>query len=326
MNNKIRLSIIIPHYNSPKKLMRLLDTIDFTDDIQTIVVDDKSNKDLNVYNSLKNHEKYNKVMFVDNVTKSKGAGVSRNIGLQHASGEWILFADADDFFVENAFSVIRKYWNEEKDIVFFTPTSIIENTNTKSKRHLGYEKLIEEYLQKKEKSELFLRYGFRTPTSKIIKRELIFRNRINFSNTIVCNDDFFSVKVGFCAKTILATKDIIYCIEDGSSSLSKKREENYFWACFNESLKIDNYLKKILLKNDYKEIRLYSIPLLYSSMKRYEISIKSIFKAWIKTLKSGIPPFSFKKHLKKFLKIRKYNKRTPYTNSCSTLTNNEKMK
>lgn len=45
----IRLSIVIPHYNTPDLLQKLLDSIPVDEGIQVIVVDDKSDRDLNIY-------------------------------------------------------------------------------------------------------------------------------------------------------------------------------------------------------------------------------------------------------------------------------------
>lgn len=43
--------------------------------------------------------------------EGRGAGYARNTGLSHAKGKWIIFADADDFFYENAFVEFDKLSN-----------------------------------------------------------------------------------------------------------------------------------------------------------------------------------------------------------------------
>jgi len=92
------LSIIIPHYNTPELLYKLIDSIPQSPDVQIIVVDDNSNHHLQILTELQ--KKYcDLVQFYTNNTRRKGAGTCRNIGLQHADGKWILFADADDFFM-----------------------------------------------------------------------------------------------------------------------------------------------------------------------------------------------------------------------------------
>ena len=92
----IMYSVIIPHKNIPKLLERCLQSIPSRNDIQIIVVDDCSDKDVickverlcSLYNTL-----------LIKTTEGKGAGYVRNIGLTRAIGKWVLFADADDFFL-----------------------------------------------------------------------------------------------------------------------------------------------------------------------------------------------------------------------------------
>src|SRR5690625_3962554 len=105
------LTIIVPHYNSTDSLKKLLATIPKRNNIEIIVVDDKSKKkERNLYDELKASQEFSHVMFLLNLTKIKGAGVCRNIGLRCAKGEWVLFADSDDFFVEGFYQIIKKYF------------------------------------------------------------------------------------------------------------------------------------------------------------------------------------------------------------------------
>jgi len=303
----IKLSIIIPHYNSPKKLERLLKSIPFKEYLEVIIIDDKSNKDLKKYEELKNNKKFMNTKFLNNNSSKKGAGVARNLGLEVAKGEWILFADADDYFTQNAFSIIDKYLNSEEDVIYFTPTSIIENKNTESNRHLYYSKLISNYLNNNKNSELFLRFYFRSPCSKLIKKKLILENNIKFSETIVCNDDYFSVKTGLLAKKINASKEIIYCITESEETLSKKKGKQAFMNCFKESINVDLFARKNLLKKEYKKVKLYSLHLLYHSKKKYDISVFTLIEAFFISLKFNISIISIKKIIEKLLGDNNHN-------------------
>ncbi|NCU28638.1 MAG: glycosyltransferase family 2 protein, partial [Candidatus Moranbacteria bacterium] len=89
------LSIIIPHWQNASDLERLLASIPTKKGYEIIVVDDYS--DDNCFKKVVElHESYNFTLLKNNGKKS--AGTCRNIGLSHATGKWILFADADDFF------------------------------------------------------------------------------------------------------------------------------------------------------------------------------------------------------------------------------------
>lgn len=86
-------SIIIPHKDIPDLLMRCLRSIPVSEDIQVIVVDDNS-ADADTYLD-KCPELSRPYLEFVRTTKGKGAGYARNVGLDHAKGKWLLFADAE---------------------------------------------------------------------------------------------------------------------------------------------------------------------------------------------------------------------------------------
>lgn len=221
----IQLSIIIPHYNSPATLEILLQSIPDIPEIEVLVIDDNSNIQLNEYCRCKKKFAARNISFYENAIECKGAGNARNMGLQYASGKWLLFADADDFFVKDFWSNIERYLNDESDIIYFSPVSVKIGTDISSDRHEYYMNLVKEYCRKKDhESELKLRYTYWSPCSKMIRKELVDENRIRFDGTLHSNDMLFSTKVGHYAKKIKAVDEIIYCITESESSLTSQKD------------------------------------------------------------------------------------------------------
>lgn len=101
-------SVIISHKDIPELLQRCLNSIPQREDIEVIIIDDGS-KAVPVLT----REDAELVALSEN----GGAGHARNIGLQHAKGNWVLFIDADDFFLPDAF----RYLECEKEICLFYP-------------------------------------------------------------------------------------------------------------------------------------------------------------------------------------------------------------
>ncbi|WP_115717007.1 glycosyltransferase [Gallaecimonas mangrovi] len=93
---KIDISIIVPVYNCEQYLDLFFDALNQQVDIsyEVIFINDGSTDDsLNKLNYFK--QKHDNCTVIDQ--KNQGVSVARNVGLNVACGEWIYFADADDF-------------------------------------------------------------------------------------------------------------------------------------------------------------------------------------------------------------------------------------
>ena len=129
MQAEISYSIIIPHYDIPDLLVRCLQSIPVREDVQVIVVDDCSpggDEYAARYPELKRP-------FVEfySTTHRGGAGTARNIGLQHARGHWLVFADADDFFAEDFGRLLDKYKDYAEDLIYFRARSVLSDDISK---------------------------------------------------------------------------------------------------------------------------------------------------------------------------------------------------
>lgn len=260
------ITIIIPHYNSWSKLLELLETIPKRKEFQVIVVDDNSDNYTENLSSV--FSAYPGVEVYINESANKGAGAARNLGLKYAVGEWIVFADSDDLFTFNFFDIIKKYLSTEYDIVYFSPTSFIEDTDIISTRHIQYEKYINLYLDNKNKfNELKIRYFFLVPWSKMIKNKLIQSNNIKFEEIIVSNDILFSAKIGYFAENIKTDRSTIYKVRENKGSLTSVINEKRFKERFNAWVDYVKFLKINLKKTDFKELKVSALPQLYQVYK-----------------------------------------------------------
>lgn len=197
-------SFIIPHKNCPDLLQRCVDSIPMRDDVQVIVVDDNSDADKKPL--LKGHSNL-RVILLDAI-QSKGAGRARNVGIEHAQGNWLLFADADDYYTNYLQTFLDKYADDETtDIVYlnackFNEKGVITPHKT--------DKLITNYIKGVNGAEMDLRYSLWTPWSRMVKRAVVEKHNIMYDELPAGNDLMFGLRSSRYAKKVQVEKNIIY--------------------------------------------------------------------------------------------------------------------
>lgn len=264
----VKYSIIIPHYNCPELLMRCLRSIPVCEEIQVIVVDDCS----------PNSEQY-KELYPDlsrpylelySTGTNGGGGKARNVGLRYVKGKWVIFADADDFFVDDFDALLSKYFDNTGDIIFFNVKSCVESdvtTEIKGDVIGNKEKLFRLYRSRGD--ERIFRYCYTEPWGKMIRFDLIKNNRILFEESIIANDFLFSVKTGHYANGICISEDYLYwhVVMDSSTCRGKRSAEKRI-AKIVENVKVQQFLDS---KNVKTKINLLS----YVNRKKKFFSIMS---------------------------------------------------
>lgn len=256
------LTIVIPHYNTPDGLNRLLNSIAFFEGLQVIVVDDNSDKNLQVYEQVV-QEYNNRVLFTKNTSMKKGAGAARNIGLKYANGKWIAFMDADDVVVGDLKNICQNL-DDNYDIIFFEPISRKTDMTSEAVRHKRYKRLVERYMEEKSiQSKYSLKYNFYVPWSKMIKLEVIKSHDIRFEEVLYANDVMFSCRIAYYAKNVKATKETFYCITDNDFGLTKVRNKASQHIRNTQNIKRMFYLMTHVPPKYWKEVEFSFITLIY---------------------------------------------------------------
>lgn len=291
---KIRLSVIIPHYNSVKLLYKLIESIPRRDGVEIIVIDDCSTQEAEKVEAIATIRPEQIRLFYNESGKNS-AGACRNIGLEHANGDWLLFADADDFFMPNFYENIKIYLDSDYDIVYFMPCSLDLNTDRSSTRHELFEKLIKQYLNNSSEENLIrLKYYWESPWSKLIRRELIEGQHVRFDCTRVANDTMFSTRVAYAAQKIEVSSMVIYCVTKGEGSLTTLKNKNNYYTRLDVFLRKYKFLKQHLSRNEWKMLDLLGGH--YIKLARvYGLEYMEIFKIYGIFLKNGVRPYISRK-------------------------------
>lgn len=289
-HKNILFSVIIPHYNSVDYLNKLIDTIPLDETIQLIVVDDKSEEDVS---GVQKKVISRGGIFIYNITERKGAGTCRNLGLKEAVGRWLVFADADDYFLENAFDIMTMHSDSEADIIYFVPISQYVNTECMAKRHKRYAGMVREYLRFPDlKREIILRYKFVSPCSKMIRNQLVLEKEIIFEEVPAGNDLMFSVKTAFYAKKIEAFPNPVYCITQSAGTLTTKRDMGNYWA------RVEAYARRYKFMQEFLNVQKFGyafpmgIKMLIDAVKQ-GYSINFVAKIYFYFRKEHIKLFSW---------------------------------
>ena len=116
----MKISVITPVYNAEKYIVQAVESaLQFEEVFEVILVEDESpDNALQVCEKLA--EKYPKVkLFQHSDKKNHGAGASRNLGMQKATGDFIAFLDADDYYLPNRFDAEKELFkNPEVEGVY----------------------------------------------------------------------------------------------------------------------------------------------------------------------------------------------------------------
>ena len=115
----MRLSIIIPYYNTCELTDKLLEIFEpqLTRDCEIIIVDDGSDEEYVPWQMAYN------VMVLHHLS-NKGVSAARNTGLRRAKGDYIVFVDSDDLVTDDYIKQIFNAIESEPDTVYISWKSI----------------------------------------------------------------------------------------------------------------------------------------------------------------------------------------------------------
>ncbi|MCQ2915064.1 MAG: glycosyltransferase [Alphaproteobacteria bacterium] len=268
----MKISIVIPVFNTEKYIKRCIESVlkqDFLDDesneIEIICVNDGSTDNsaeiLDYYD-----REYNNILTYSQ--ENQGLSAARNTGLEHVSGNYVLFLDSDDCLPTYALRVLYKVANHyNADITCSTkfskfsdkivPIEIPENELVYSKK---FTSKLKDFVKNKK--------IYSTACNKLYKTNLIKTER--FIPGIYFEDWPLNLRIFSKANSYATTNISCY---------------NYFQA--NESLTRSNFTQKkvnsyiIGIKSSYDYFQ--SKPDLKYAQKRMAIALKMLVSKVYKT-------------------------------------------
>lgn len=215
-------SFIIPHKNCPDLLRHCVESIPEREDVQIIVVDDNSDDEKKPQLERQDVE----VFYVD-AEHSKGAGHARNVGLERVKGKWVLFADADDYYLPGFLDVLDEYKNKEIDILYFN--AVFVNPTLTNKKRTLYD-TIDDSNNEKNKIE-WIKYVPKVPWNKMVSSLFIEKYGLQFEEIVKGNDMQFSFLSAFFSKNVIVENRSLYSYVYNRESLTNKKRSIETWLC-----------------------------------------------------------------------------------------------
>ncbi|MBR2210308.1 MAG: glycosyltransferase family 2 protein [Bacteroidales bacterium] len=208
-------SIIIPHRDCPGLLQRCLDSIPVRDDIQVLVIDDNSNPTIVDFNHFPGHDRADvKVVLTK---EGKGAGYARNIGLEYAKGDWVIFSDADDYFISAELSRLCELdLPEEADVVLYQYKYYHEDGSF----HI-YPEIVDSSLSVCFDTNILCRDAV-MPWTKMVRRKFLDKNHIRFEEVKWGNDMIYSTQLSLAVDSFFIAPLLVYSHEWLPNSLVNK--------------------------------------------------------------------------------------------------------
>jgi len=111
----LKISVITPVYNAEKYVTQAVESaLQFEEVYEVILIEDQSpDNALEVCEKLA--EKHDRVKLFQHPDKGNhGAGKTRNLGLEKATGDFIAFLDADDYYLPNRFDAEKELFKDPK--------------------------------------------------------------------------------------------------------------------------------------------------------------------------------------------------------------------
>ena len=191
-------SIVVPIYKVAKYLPTFFECVinQTCNDFECILVDDGSPDECGVLcDQISSQQSHIKTIHKTN----GGVSSARNIGIDNASGEWILFFDPDDTFEYNCIETLKHFVRKNGNIDF-----LIFNHNycsDKGKIIDCYQSISEKIIPDRKELELYIRGAIvncksflRSPWTKLYNTAIIKNNNLYFSGRTIAEDYDFNFR------------------------------------------------------------------------------------------------------------------------------------
>lgn len=282
-------SILVPVYNVEKFLKYCLDSIvnQSFNDFEAILVDDgsidSSGKICDEYAKIDSRFK---VVHQDNI----GLFLTRISGMKVATGQYIIFADSDDFLeinlLETMYSLIQKHCC---DLIIYRYNLVDERNNKNGEVRDRFKN--ESKIDKKVFFEVLINStDFNSMWIKCVRRSLC-KTDVNYKNISMGEDILHTLPIIYKADNIIYCNKTLYNYRSNPSSITKKMRIDYILQSSIVRNEILKYIELLYAEHNNIKINLYNqyiLGLAWYIMKNNSKELKTNdFRIIIEQIKEG---------------------------------------
>lgn len=265
-NNEIKdmplVSIIVPVYNAEKFLKKCLDSIcrQTYKNLEILLIDDGSDDHSRIIceqYAMQDHRI--EVEIKDN----GGVSSARNVGIEKATGKYIMFVDSDDICKPNeVFVALEAIEENQVDEVIFGMCA--ESSKQSNKQVFNKHKFVGKEIR--NNIDYIMLHGLSSPWNKIYLRDNIIKWGIRFDETLSLGEDLnFNIRYLLNCKSILYIPEVLYLYHIENSTATKRYRE-------------DMYEQRLLSLNKMVQIfQDYDMQYLHYGFSRVKLTYAAIF-------------------------------------------------
>lgn len=245
-----KVTIIIPIYNTEAYLTRCMESVcnQTYQNLEIILINDGSTD--NSLSLCRQYEREDSRIVVVN-KENEGQGKARNIGLDMAHGQYILFVDSDDYIHLQMVEMLLKVAQQcEADIVQCHIQEVYDEQNNNtlpiefSKEHIRAEEPLRERILCCYTDDIM-------PCNKMLKRELFLNNR--FPEGMIYEDKHLMFRLRHIAKKIMYLDvPLYYYVQTPHSTMRQTIGEKQLNSFFRLSEDLLLYCEQNGLTNNYQ--------------------------------------------------------------------------
>lgn len=222
----MKLSVIIPVYKAEATIRRCLDSLlnQPHKDVEILIINDGS-PDTSGDICREYEKKHPEIRYVEK--ENGGVSTARNMGLDIATGDYVVFVDSDDWVYDNFFSTIENNLSENDWDLFQYSQNYTDGKEAKA--------YIQSDFKSSDHNEIFnktidsmCKKHINKPIDKAYKRRIIEENHIRFHPDLCVGEDrTFNIVFSLYIKKWCIVSDPIYWVSlENGESLSRQKRDN----------------------------------------------------------------------------------------------------